>query len=151
MTVHTNQTNIQAFIKEVNLNLDILFFVQDMSKDDRCKIILKLFNLYTSTTIWLGSVKYKGVLEEKCYEILADPSLTEVSDEISKQVTEVIHKTLRMFRCRHLIGDKYCINPKVGVACTYHTNIRTKACCIVKDTTNINKDVLSILFDYVDY
>jgi hypothetical protein len=151
MTVETNQTNIKAFIKEVNVKLDILFFVEDMSKDDRCKIILEVFNLYTSTTIWLDYVRFACILEEKCYQILADPSLTEVSDEISKQVTEVIHKTLRMIRCRHLIGDKYCINPKVGVACTYHTNIRTEACCIIKDTTNINKDVLSILFDYVDY
>jgi hypothetical protein len=157
MNENVDEQNIRETTMSFSVKVRHFFSLLDETRDleDRCKIVLQLYSLLSSVTIWIeGSIgspfdRFKITVQDKSYELLKQIYLAKISEDTKKETTEIIHKTLRMICCNNQVDNRYCKKKKSGDLCTFHTNQKKKIVSSINETKLLNRDVLSIVFDYI--
>jgi hypothetical protein len=148
-----NEMTKLSFIKEVKTFLSQI--TETRKIEDRCKIVIQLYSLLLYVTIWIeGSIassfdRFKTTVQNKSYELLKEIYIHKISEDTKKQSTDIIHKTLQIICCNHQVGSRYCMKKKSGDLCVFHTNQKKKIVFSINETKLLNRDVLSIVFDYI--
>jgi hypothetical protein len=148
-----NEITKSSFIKEVNTFLTQILETRNI--EDRCKMVIKLYSFLLSVTMWIedstGSFDvFKTTVQNKSYELIKEIDIIhKISEDTKKQSTDIIHKTLQIICCNHQVGSRYCMIKKSGDLCAFHTNKKKKIVFSINETKLLNRDVLSIVFDYI--